>query len=235
MRSHKIVEPSTSVNKNVTVPDGAEPTTTTVSHPHRTPGVASGTHVSAAIDLDLVEADQDGSADRPTAALTGGIGSTASAGGLHLAACPSTTSGSHPGDRPDHQIDVYMHPSEPAASRCGRSSQSCGSYAASARLAAIGPTWHASAHSRVEARELPMAISTDQARSLIERLVDAMNNRDFDTLDDVVAARLRAALPGHATARGPTASMTSRRSFAPTWQPFRTTFRPSRTLPPTGI
>jgi predicted ester cyclase len=33
-----------------------------------------------------------------------------------------------------------------------------------------------------------MAISTDQARSLIERLVDAMNNRDLDALDDVVAA-----------------------------------------------
>ena len=33
-----------------------------------------------------------------------------------------------------------------------------------------------------------MAFSTDQARSLIERLVDAMNNRDLDALDDVVAA-----------------------------------------------
>jgi predicted ester cyclase len=34
---------------------------------------------------------------------------------------------------------------------------------------------------------LPMAITTDEARSLVERLVEAMNTRDLDKLDDVVA------------------------------------------------
>ena len=33
-----------------------------------------------------------------------------------------------------------------------------------------------------------MAMTTDEARSLIERLVDAMNSRELDELDDVVAA-----------------------------------------------